>query len=248
MASAVTITDNYWGGTNTYNPNNGDVIGDKKVFEVTSMDVERNAGGDLLVTVHTAFAGMAGTSKALGYGYGSLFFSTDPITLNNSSPNFGTDKYVAGRFDYAFSMPEKPGTGDQTGTGGLFALAANGSDVKLAKAPASSGRDPTIFVREGQAVKFIGNQAPVANGTWTVDSLNQTISFLINDGELLGLDFWVSWTMTCGNDVIIGHVVLPNPGPGPGPDPVPLPAGVLVFATGAAALGLLGRRRRASRP
>ncbi len=248
-SAAVTITDTYWGGTNTWKPQNGDVIGDKKVFDVDSMDVDR-INGNLVVTIHTAFAGRTNSDAALGYGYGALFFSTTGVTLDNSSPNFGTDKYVAGRFDYAFVIPEKPGKGDRSGSfaagatnGGLFALKADGSDIKLATKLKSSHH-----VRQGQAVQFINNGAQTAlrGGSWSVDSLNDTIQFIIEDGGLLGTQFALSWTMTCGNDVIIGSVSLPDSGPGPGPDPVPLPAGFILFATGAAAYGLLRRRRQSA--
>ena len=249
-AAAVTITDNYWGGTNTWKPENGDVIGDKKVFGVDSMDVDRAANGNLIVTIHTAFAGRSNTDSSLGYGYGALFFSTTGVTLDNSSPNFGTDKYVAGRFDYAFVIPERPGKGDRSGsfavgstTGGLFALEEDGSDIKLATKLKSSDH-----VRKGQAVQYIndGTQTALRGGSWSVDSLNDTIQFIIEDGGLLGTQFALSWTMTCGNDVIIGSVTLPNSGPGPGPDPVPLPAGFILFATGAAAFGLIKRRHRSA--
>jgi hypothetical protein len=249
-SAAVTITDTYWGGTNTWKPNNGDVIGDKKIFDVYSMDVDRAANGNLVVTIHTAFAGRTNTDAALGYGYGALFFSTTGVTLDNSAPNFATDKYVPGRFDYAFVIPEKPGKGDRSGSfaagaanGGLFALKADGSDVKLATKLKSDHH-----VRKGQAVQFIndGKQTALRGGSWSVDSLNDTIQFIIEDGGLLGTQFAVSWTMTCGNDVIIGSVMLPDsgPGPGPGPNPVPLPAGFILFASGAAACGLLRRRRQ----
>jgi hypothetical protein len=248
-STAATITDTYWGGTNTLNPKkNGDVIGNKNVFDISSVDVNRNESGKLVVTVHTAFAGMAGTKKSLGYGYGALFFSTTGLTLDGSAPNFGTDKYVAGRFDYAFVIPDNPGKGNQSGDfaagdtdGGLFRLRNDGNDVQLAVPLKKNHR-----VREGQAVQFIndGTQAAVRGGQWTIDSLNDTISFIIDDNNLLGTDFAVSWAMTCGNDVIIGSVSLPDSGPGPGPDPVPLPAGFILFVSGAAALGVW--RRRAS--
>jgi hypothetical protein len=245
-STAVTVTDTYWGGTNTWKPGNGDVIGDKNVFGIDSMDVDRVANGNLVVTIHTAFAGRTNSDAALGYGYGALFFSTTGVTLDNSSPNYGTDKYVAGRFDYAFVIPEKPGKGDRSGsfavgatTGGLFALKADGSDIKLA-----TKLNSDHYVRKGQAVRFIndGAQTALRGGSWSVDSLNDTIQFIIEDGGLLGTQFALSWTMTCGNDVIFGSVSLPNDGPGPGPDPVPLPAGFILFATGAAAFGLIARR------
>ena len=248
-SAAVTISDNYWGGTNTWKPQNGDVIGETKVFGVDSMDVNR-VNGNLVVTIHTAFAGRTNTDSSLGYGYGALFFSTTGVTLDSSAPNFGTDKYVAGRFDYAFVIPERPGKGDRSGSfavgstnGGLFALKDDGSDVKLATKLKSDHH-----VRKGQAVQFIndGRQTALRGGSWSVDSLNDTIQFIIEDGGLLGTEFALSWTMTCGNDVIIGSVSLPNDGPGPGPDPVPLPAGFILFASGAAAFGLLNRRRRSA--
>jgi hypothetical protein len=252
-AGAATITDTYWGGKDPRkSKNQSDVIGDKGVFNTHSMEVNRDATGKLVVTVNTNFAGMAGTSKSLGYGYGALFFSTTGVTLDSSAPNFLNDKYVAGRFDYAFVIPQNPGKGNQSGsfgvgssTGGLFALNDDGSDITL-----SAALKKNHTVRLGQAVQFnnVDNDVSLRGGGWSIDKLNKTISFIIDDGGLLGTDFALSWAMTCGNDVIIGNVALPNPGPGPGPDPVPLPAGFILFATGAAALGLLRRRGRAAQP
>ena len=253
VAAAATITDDYWGGTDPRKASKqSDVVGDKKVFDTKSMDVTRDAAGRLVVTVNTNFAGMSGTSKALGYGYGALFFSTTGVTLSGSAADhYGSDKYTAGRFDYAFAMPTNPGKKVTTGTfgagsteGGLFKL--DDSEVRLS-APLKKGHQ----VRKGQAVQFVNNdkaETSVAGGSWTIDKLNKTISFIIDDGGLLGTDFAVSWAMTCGNDVIIGEVELPGGGPGPGPDPVPLPAGAFLFMTGAAALGLLKRRRRSATP
>jgi hypothetical protein len=258
-ASAVVVQDTYWGGLNTYNPSNGDVIGDASVFDIKSMEVTR-VGSALHVTVHTPYAGMAGTNKALGTGYGALFFSTTGVTLNASKPNYGKDQYTPGRFNYAFVIPENPGSGNRSGSylagsmvGGLFALKADGTDVELSNANGSSVTYPlegnaNVYIRQGQAVQFINdgeNKAKAkAGGSWSVDSLNDTISFIIQDNNLLGNSFTISWTMTCGNDVILGNVVLQDPGPGPGPDPVPLPAAFMLFAGGAAVIGAVSRRRQ----
>lgn len=249
IAAAATIIDNYWGGIDPRSKPN-DVLGAESVFDTKSMEVNRDASGKLVVTVHTNFAGMAGTDKSLGYGYGALFFSTTGVTLTGSAlDHYVNDKYTAGRFDYAFVIPENPGKNVTSGTfgandanGGLFELKADGTDVRLATPLKADHR-----VRLGQAVQYIndGTQTSEAGGSWSIDKLNKTISFIIEDGGLLGTDFAVSWAMTCGNDVIIGNVDLPDGGPGPGPDPVPLPAGFILFATGAAAWGLLSRRRRA---
>ncbi len=59
LASPVTLTDNYFGGTSTHN--NADSIGDG-IFNIDTAQIQRTGSGKypLQVVINTAFAGHAG--------------------------------------------------------------------------------------------------------------------------------------------------------------------------------------------
>src|SRR5665213_1789355 len=128
-ARSITLTDTYYGGTNTY-PGSGDVIsspGDS-TFNVDSADVTRN-GDKLDITIHTMYAGAPGTD---GTGYGSLFLTPGPDAYHPSGgggPNFPNDTYnpgtigQPGQFQYVFTMPQFPASGSISATpGALFSV------------------------------------------------------------------------------------------------------------------------------
>ena len=250
-ASAASLIDTYWGGGNTYNgspgtayPNlSGDVIGDS-TYEVTSATVQRTAG-TLQVTINTNYAGMAGTDGLTGYG--SLFFSTNLFTPTGTGPQYATDVYTPGRFNFVFAMPENPGAGNQSGAGGLFQVV--NSDVVMSNVNGTTVTYPTnpnsgYYFRQDQAVQYNPDgQVAVASGSWVVDELAHTIVFSILDNGLLGNDFMLYWTETCANDVLLGEVAILPTTP---VDPLvmPLPGTLPLFATGLGALGLLGWRRK----
>lgn len=245
-ASSFTLPDTYWGGVNTYsglgsdNPGlSGDVIGDPSVYDISSAVVNRS-GGTLSVTINTNYAGKTGTDNT---GYGSLFFSTNKLFNPGIGEASANDQYSAGRFNYAFVMPVNPGTGSQTGNGGLFKV-ING-DVVLANVNGSSSTYPHAgnageYIRQGQAVQYdTTDQTAVDSGTWTVDALAHTISFSIIDNNLLGNTFMLAWAMTCANDVILGQVTLP-----PDLSQTPLPGALPLFASVSALMGFFGWRRK----
>jgi len=260
-SSADTLMDTYWGGGNTYSgspgtayPNvSGDLIGDS-TYDIFSADVQRTGAGNntLQVTINTNYAGMAGVDGLTGYG--ALFFSTTIFTPTGTGPQYATDLYTPGRFNYAFVMPQNPGSGNQSGNysagstaGGLFQVTEN--NVVLSNVNGTTTTYPTnpnagYYFRQGQAVQYDPNgAAAIAGGSWTVDALAQTIAFSIVDNGILGNDFMLYWTMTCANDIILGEVDIPTGGGGQ-VSAVPLPATFPLFASGLGIIGFLARRRR----
>lgn len=249
-AFGVHLNDTYWGGLNSYNPSNGDVIGALNTFDILGADVTRN-GTNLQVVINTNFAGKAGTEANIGYG--ALFFRSGGIL---SIPEFAasnSDTYQAGRFDYAFVIPQTPGQGNQGGSfaaggtsGGLFQVNEAGivrSNVNGNPISYPNANHAGYYFRQNQAVQYtpVNNQTALRGGDWLVDQTTRTITFTIeNVTGLLGSTFALAWAMTCGNDVIFGNVTLP----GGGQNPVPIPGALVLFASGAGLLGAVGWRRR----
>jgi hypothetical protein len=272
-AQAASINDTgadaYWGGSNFYNPGNADVIGGSQ-FAISSMDVSRSLDGNTLtVTIHTAYAGVPGTSAALFTTYGSLFFAPT-WTPTGTASHYSSDLYQANDWTYAFVMngtltgPNASGTGTlySTGTGaspnyyGTSHVAqsyttttgkiimSNVNNNPISRGSGISGQSFYYF-RQGQAVQYKpgpGQQGLGGPGSiWTVDAANDIITFSIVDNKLLGDDFALSWAMTCANDVIQGLVNLPHSGPPPGE--VPLPGGFILMGSALFGLGGIARWR-----
>jgi PEP-CTERM motif len=240
FAAPVTLVDNYFGGTNTYN--NADSIGDG-IFNVTSAEIQRigPGGNTLQVVINTAFAGFAGS--VAGVGYGALFITpgADAWHPTGVAP-YPTDIYQAGEWKYALTIPTVPtqssGTGGLylTGNGALNAATANGTivssnvfgDAISAPNPGNNG----YYFRQDQAVQFTpGSVAAIASDSWSIGP--GTITFEVTDNHLLGDSFALSWAMTCGNDVIQGQVAA-----------VPEPSTWAMMMLGFAGVGFAAVRRK----
>jgi hypothetical protein len=238
VAAPVVVADTYWGGNYT-TPT--EVIGGSQ-FAISSLSAEK-VGNDLKVTINTAYGDTAGTAAALGTRMGSLFIG-DPSKLNLSGsdgPQYNTDTFTGDtdRFGYAFDfdVPNIDVKTGQTGSGSLWALKGDGSDVRT-----SFG---TIF-RSGQAVDVLTSGANAAtdtgvNGTWSVGA--GAVTFSISNffsATNLGTSLTLAWAMSCANDIILTTVDLAGNG-----DPnVPLPAGAVLLMSGLAGLGVVGRRSK----
>jgi hypothetical protein len=251
-ASAATVSDNYWGGIRP--SGTGDVIGGSN-FEVTNMVVER-IGDDLNVVINTNYANVAGSAAALGTRMGSLFIG-DPgnLDLAGAGPYAG-DTFAAdtNRFSYAFDFTTKTGldgfaanstiTANSSGTGTLYSLAPDGSNVR------QSFGNPSQF-RTGQAVDVLTGGANAAtstgvNGTWSVGAGNVTFNiadfFTLNGlPAIYQTSLTLAWTMSCANDVILNVVTLDKDSI---PD-APIPAGAALLISGLMGLGALGRKKKA---
>jgi hypothetical protein len=248
----VNITDNYYGGLNTYN-NPSDSIGDG-IFNISSASFTRSTDGRTLTTViNTAFAGFAGTDA--GTGYGSLFITPGAWHPTGSAP-YSTDLYQTGEWQYALTMPQLPGTGNQSGTGGLYQTGGGllntavsgygtivGSNVNGDFISAPAPGNPGFYFRQDQAVQF----APSAGvnpylgitDSWSVNQAAHTVQFVVTDNGLLGNDFAFAWAMTCANDVIQGQVNIPS-----GVGGVPEPSTWAMMILGFCGLGFMAYRRK----
>jgi len=139
---SFTLTDNYYGGLNTYNnnpPTSGDVIGDASIFGINSITATRPNANTLDITINTAYAGVPNTPAADGTNYGSLFFNTTTNVLSNGSvwnptgsAPYPTDVYTPGNWNYALTMngsigPNGAVTGATSGTSNLYAISGTKS-------------------------------------------------------------------------------------------------------------------------
>jgi hypothetical protein len=245
-AHAVTVLDTYWGGINTYNPGNGDSIGDG-VFNITSADVQRiNAGNTLQVVINTAYALNTGAD---GTGYGALFITPGPWLPTGTAP-YGADVYH-GQWQFAATMSQTANSGNggvyETGEGALNTLTPGKGTVVGSSAGGHTITYPTdpsspFYFRQGQAVQF----TPDTNATMyqgITDSWSVTagkITFDINDNGALGNEFAFSWAMTCANDVIQGQVDLPSNSVGSVPEPSTWAMMILGFS----GMGFMAYRRK----
>src|SRR5262249_42390714 len=156
------------------------------VFGISSIDAIRNAQGDLVITIHTNFAGVPGTAAADGTNYGSLFFgsaSSWSSTVTGPAP-YSTDIYHPNQWTSAFVM-----SGNASGgTGSLYSTGTNATpngspqngtipnsyttttgQITMSNAfndPVSypnSGNNGFYF-RQGQAVLFTPNSGQTAIG------------------------------------------------------------------------------------
>ena len=255
-AGAITVTDTYYGGLNTYNNNppvSGDVIG-SSAFEITSADVTRT-GNNLHVIINTNYVQHIGDT---GTGLGALFLGNGTPTYNNAADlskaiaaPYAYDEFSANpaRFGYAFGIPTNPvGT---SGTGTMYKLNGTGSDVQLSNVGGNTLTYPNnpasgFYFRSYQAVGVNNTAATTTqggvSGTWSIGLGTLTFDIANIFNNLLSDTFTLAWTMTCGNDVILASVTLP--GEDTPPNQTPLPAAFGLFAGGLGVIGLLGSRRR----
>ena len=260
-AAAGSYGDTYWGGIDTQNVSNKDVIGSSSTFNISYVDVSRTNGGNTLkIVLHTGYAGKPGTSAALGTTYGSLFFTSvaNYSPIGTAAGHFVNDYYQPNDWTWAFVTSATPGTG------GLYQIGAVQQEVDYKTTHVAQyyktldGKvimsnmygDPVTapysgnngyYFRQGQAVQFApdAGQKALYGGSWSVVS-GSTITYYINDQHTLGDTFAMSWAMTCANDVFQRVVSVPGPVVGAG-----LP-GLLVVTAGFG--GLLLRRRRLRAP
>jgi PEP-CTERM motif len=214
--AGVILQDNYDGGRDTWN-SPSDVIGDTNVFQISDAVIQRiNNGNTLEITIDTNFAGAPEALTSDGTGYGALFITpTDQWNPYGSAGDNYINDYVGNTgttWEYAATIPVDPGS--SIGSGWLYST-SDGSII-LSNVPGCSGTyplDPSCgwYFRQDQPVQFQPNSVlhmPSYSETWAIDAVLGTITFYINDNDLLGDDFALSWAMTCANDVIQGQVSL----------------------------------------
>jgi PEP-CTERM motif len=202
----VTLLDNYVGGVDH---GYGDVIGDSS-FQITSATVERfgtGASSYLQVIINTNFAGQSGVEA--GTGYGALFISNNSPTAwqpvgGTAANGYLTDTASSNLTDWEYAVTPT-NTGLYNTANGTFVL-SNVYGGTTSNTGAASG----FIFRDDQYVNFTPNAPAVDPASFTVGT--GELTFIINDGGLLGNDFAISWAETCANDIIQGQVTaVPEP-------------------------------------
>lgn len=236
----------------------GDSIGGG-IFNVSQASFTRSTDGNTLtVVITTAFAGYAGADA--GVGYGALFITPGKNIWSpqGAGPNYPTDTYQNNDWKYALTLNPTPGGGSKSGlTTGLYATGGGALNTLTPGygtiVSSNVSGDPTTYpfsgnngyyFRADQAVQFNPARGvnPLHTGSVSVHEVPNgygTITFTINDNDLLGYDFAFSWAMTCANDVIQGQVDIPSFTRG-----VPEPSTWVMMIIGLAGVGFLARRRR----
>jgi hypothetical protein len=246
QAAPVTVMDTYFGG-NDYSFN-ADVIGSSK-FEIFSMVVDR-IGNNLKVVINTNYANHVGE---LGTKLGSLFIG-DPSKLNyntagggpgglSGAPQYNSDVFTADtdRFGYAFDFDtQNPGNlSVLSGTGSLYDLDEDGTDVKLSFASGGFRHNQAVDIYKSDAIDT------GVNGIWAIGPGTITFDiagFFATPGlpAIYQTSLTLAWAMTCANDVILATVQVPRENT---PE-VPLPASALLLLSGLAGLTSISRMRK----
>lgn len=242
----------------------GDSIGNG-IFNISQASFTRSTDGNTLtVVITTAFAGYARTDA--GTAYGALFITPGKNIWSpqgTDSPTYATDTYQNGDWKYALTLDPLTTSGNKSGlTTGLYETGGGAlnsltpgkgtivsSNVNGDAITAPLAGNPGYYFRANQAVQFTPDGAPLHSGTVSVHTWQNgdpgpagygTITFTINDHDLLGYDFAFSWAMTCANDVIQGQVDIP-----PFTRGVPEPSTWAMMILGFAGVGFMAYRRRA---
>ncbi len=234
QAGAVTVIDEYWGGGVI--PAFYQDVQAGPHYEIDSMVAERS-GTDLLVTVNTDFVNHIGDADII---MGSLMIGRGEVGFAGTGPRYETDTYFGDpdRFNYMFDydIANSAVTGGN-GTGKLYAIGGVADVVE------TTLRKEQVYDRKPGAGTDTG-----IKGTWSIakgPAIGAVTFKILDIFSLAGIDstsLILSWTMSCGNDVVIGSAL--NLGNGSTAS-TPIPAGALLLFSGLGALGFSSRRRKA---
>lgn len=202
-ADPIIVADQYVGAQPTRPSYNGwDVIGKPSVFGVEAVQFFQS-GDEWIFRVITPFYGYVGTPSAYGAIPGDLFLSTDGWNPFGTAPYAGDDSTNGETWEYVLRW-------DEGGILQLFAVLPDG--IRLSNSYFDASR---YIFRANQEVRYMpgGGQPVLGSGSWTGTA--DYLEFRINPSgtPLAGISqLGVHWTMSCGNDVVEGLVVVPEPG------------------------------------
>ncbi len=235
QVQAATVNDVYWGG-GVASAFSQDVMAGSH-FAVENLIAERS-GTDLTVTVNTAYVNHIGEGDTV---MGSLLIGRGSVNFAGTGPKYETDTYTAdpSRFGYMFDydIANSKVTGGN-GKGRLYAIGGVADVVETTLR--------TDHVYDRQAGK--GTDTGI-RGTWSIAQgpAIGAVTFKIMDiFSVTGIDstsLILSWTMSCGNDIVIGSAL--NLGRATAGSETPIPAGALLLLTGIGGLGFASRRKKA---
>jgi len=132
------------------------------------------------------------------------------ISAATNTTNMLGDIWQSGDWHYAVT--------DGASGWGLYAI--DDSEIVLSHAPGCTNTYPIQsncdwFYRAGEAVAVTGTVSSqfIESASVDINAAAQTVTYSINDSkDILGVDFAMSWAMTCANDIIQGEFNVPAPG------------------------------------
>ena len=252
-ADTVTIydysdqADAYWGGRDnndgmgmSWSDSTQDVIGGS-MFAVDTMTVSRTYGtnGSLTVTLSgDYFKGQANEYEFIG----DLFLSNNgwnPYSTGSDDLHHASDTITNGEaWEYVLKLDTVVAPQDGTTSGTISLYAVNPDGIRGPQDSEERGVTHNGLYRIDQPLWYDPDtgQPVLALGTWALDPITGTFTFSLEDVDLslYGLDvsdIGLSWTMSCGNDVVAGSTV-------------PEPATMLLFAAGLSSLAAYRRRAK----
>ncbi len=229
---STTIFDTYWGSNRAQ-----DVYGMNYYYDVTKAEIYEN-GNDLIIDIYSRYFDNIGSHYT---ALGDLLLSTDgwnPDPNNTSTNNYNTDDASNGEaWEWGLALDDYSAASGSL----LFYNPVSILTSDDVYGPGGLGID-TDYYRNNQEVRVNRDESTLddsVTGFWSLNNIggvdtDDFLRFSINNyyAALDSKNLGFHWAMTCGNDVIEGGVVIPEP------------STVILLGIGLLGLGIYGRRRQ----